>query len=199
MSTVYVLEVHPYKRKRKPFGSGYEAYSTYWRFKGEESLVRARAAYLKRKGYKTVFYPDEYVRSNVYRALFFRTHKPDAGGKYHCVYCGRRLKEAQVTVDHVIPVSAVKYDKKLQRRVGNGGMNSPQNLVSACFKCNSKKGSSTALKWRVKARLGRHRWVFVLRNTVIAVLIAAAVILLCRRFGIGFGSLYEKLNEAKMI
>ena len=194
MSRIYILEVHPYKRKRKPFGSGYEAYSTYWRFRGEESLVRARASYLKRKGYKTVFYPDEYIRSNIYRALYFRTHKPDPGGKYHCVYCGKRLKESQVTVDHVIPVSAVKYDKQLQRRVGYSGMNSPQNLVSSCFRCNSRKGSSTALIWRLKARLGKHRWVFVLRNIAVICLAAAVAVLICRIFNISIGGIADTVK-----
>ena len=178
MSKTYVLEVHPYKKKRKPFGSGYEKYSTYWRFKGEESLVRARASYLKKKGYKTVFYPEKHIRSNIYRALYFRTHKPDALGKYHCVYCGKRLKESQVTVDHLIPVSAVKYDKRLQRKITYSGVNSPKNLVAACFDCNSRKGASTARIWRIKAALGKHRWVFVLRNILIVCLIAAAVIFL---------------------
>lgn len=194
MSTTYVLEVHPYKKKRKPFGSGYEAYSTYWRFKGEESLVRARAAYLKRKGYKTVFYPEKYIRSNIYRALYFRTHKPDAGGKYHCVYCGKRLKASQVTVDHIIPVSAVKYDRHLQRRVDYSGMNSAENLVASCFKCNSKKRSSTARKWRFKAAIGKHRWVFVLRNIFFIFLAAAAAVLVCSLFNIDIIGIYEKIR-----
>lgn len=44
---------------------------------------------------------------------------------YICVYCG---SEATV-VDHIVPKS-------------HGGLDLPSNLVAACFRCNSAKGSS---------------------------------------------------------
>lgn len=47
---------------------------------------------------------------------------------YCCQYCGTRTHE--VTIDHIIPKS-------------RGGAVSWENLVSACHRCNHKKGSRT--------------------------------------------------------
>jgi 5-methylcytosine-specific restriction endonuclease McrA len=46
---------------------------------------------------------------------------------YSCVYCGDDYRR-YLTIDHVIPQS-------------KGGKNTWDNLVTACFKCNNKKGS----------------------------------------------------------
>jgi len=48
--------------------------------------------------------------------------------KYQCQYCGK--KTHALTIDHVIPKS-------------RGGMDSWDNLVAACVKCNNKKGNRT--------------------------------------------------------
>jgi hypothetical protein len=47
---------------------------------------------------------------------------------FRCMYCGRKMGEVQLTVDHFVP---------LQR----GGMNNEKNYVSACRRCNTRKGS----------------------------------------------------------
>jgi len=47
-----------------------------------------------------------------------------------CQYCGTVPGRQQLTVDHVIPRS-------------RGGAHSWQNLVTACKRCNQKKGSNT--------------------------------------------------------
>ncbi len=48
-----------------------------------------------------------------------------------CVYCGAALEEnTQLTLDHVRPVS-------------KGGDNKAGNLVTACSRCNSSRGSRT--------------------------------------------------------
>lgn len=44
-----------------------------------------------------------------------------------CQYCGKKLKESEITLDHIIPRS-------------RGGRNNWQNLATACPECNSKKG-----------------------------------------------------------
>ena len=46
-----------------------------------------------------------------------------------CRYCGAKAPEAQLVVDHVIPVSL-------------GGLDSADNLVTACRDCNAGKGST---------------------------------------------------------
>ncbi len=47
-----------------------------------------------------------------------------------CLYCGEQFARPQLTRDHVIPLS-------------RGGLDIWENVVSACFQCNSRKGSRT--------------------------------------------------------
>ena len=56
-------------------------------------------------------------------ALFARDH-------YLCLYCGCDYPRAALTRDHVQPVS-------------KGGQDVWENVVSACFHCNSRKGNRT--------------------------------------------------------
>lgn len=49
---------------------------------------------------------------------------------YLCLYCGNRFNRPQLTRDHVMPVS-------------RGGRDCWENVVSACFACNSRKGNRT--------------------------------------------------------
>ena len=47
---------------------------------------------------------------------------------YQCQYCTKKFPELELTLDHIIPKS-------------RGGENTWENLVTACKKCNQKKGS----------------------------------------------------------
>jgi len=47
---------------------------------------------------------------------------------YNCVFCGRRAKQVQLEVDHIVPFS-------------KGGSNDPSNLQTLCFDCNRGKGA----------------------------------------------------------
>ena len=47
---------------------------------------------------------------------------------YQCQYCAKKFPELELTLDHIIPKS-------------RGGQNTWENLVTACKKCNQKKGS----------------------------------------------------------
>ena len=47
-----------------------------------------------------------------------------------CLYCGRECHRPQLTRDHVLPVS-------------RGGRDVWENVVAACFQCNSRKGNRT--------------------------------------------------------
>lgn len=47
-----------------------------------------------------------------------------------CLYCGREFHRQQLTRDHVVPVS-------------RGGRDVWENVVAACFQCNSRKGGRT--------------------------------------------------------
>lgn len=45
-----------------------------------------------------------------------------------CHYCGARLTESSVTLDHVVPLS-------------RGGEMGIRNIVMACQKCNQRRGN----------------------------------------------------------
>ncbi len=49
---------------------------------------------------------------------------------YTCQYCGQAQPSQNITIDHVLPRS-------------RGGKNTWENVVAACSKCNSRKGSRT--------------------------------------------------------
>ena len=82
-----------------------------------------------------VFYLPKALRLKKYihiprrKTMFSRKniHRRD---KHTCQYCSVILPENQGTLDHVIPRS-------------RGGLNTWQNLVCCCVKCNTKKGNRT--------------------------------------------------------
>lgn len=49
---------------------------------------------------------------------------------YKCIYCGYAGSRDELTLDHVLPKS-------------RGGDDTPFNLVTACYKCNNRKGDRT--------------------------------------------------------
>lgn len=51
-----------------------------------------------------------------------------------CTYCGAGLTSTQKTADHVVPLHS-------------GGLHSIDNLVIACFDCNTRKGRKTLKRW----------------------------------------------------
>jgi 5-methylcytosine-specific restriction endonuclease McrA len=53
-----------------------------------------------------------------------------ARDEHLCLYCGRDCSRQQLTRDHVMPLS-------------QGGRDTWENVVSACFHCNSRKGGRT--------------------------------------------------------
>jgi len=65
------------------------------------------------------FYQIKFSRNNVF-------HRD----QYQCQYCKKRLSTAELTIDHVRPIY-------------HGGQSSWENVVSACKKCNQKKGHKT--------------------------------------------------------
>jgi 5-methylcytosine-specific restriction endonuclease McrA len=50
-----------------------------------------------------------------------------------CQLCGRVLREGEVTIDHIVPVSA-------------GGKNNIDNLQPSCLSCNARKGAKVAVR-----------------------------------------------------
>lgn len=55
----------------------------------------------------------------------------------HCAYCGKKLKLAKATCDHIVARS-------------KGGGNGVGNLHPACRSCNSMKGAENVESFRLK-------------------------------------------------
>jgi 5-methylcytosine-specific restriction endonuclease McrA len=80
------------------------------------SVIRLRHyVYLKRskQAKATVRRPQIYMRDS-----------------YRCQYCGEHKSASTLTLDHILPRA-------------QGGNSAPENLVTACEKCNGRKGNRT--------------------------------------------------------
>lgn len=73
----------------------------------------------------------EYVRSK--RFPRFSRYNVYLRDRYQCQYCGDQFGAADLTMDHVIPVS-------------KGGATSWDNIVSACQPCNHEKANKRGWK-----------------------------------------------------
>jgi 5-methylcytosine-specific restriction endonuclease McrA len=71
------------------------------------------------RGFKVSTRRPKFSRTNVYRR-----------DRNRCQYCGKKFKVADLTLDHVMPKS-------------KGGEMVWENIVLACFPCNSKKDNRT--------------------------------------------------------
>lgn len=123
-------------------------------------------------------------RSSDYRKAFFEAKEPNCGKKrYFCAYCGFPIRKDEVTVDHLIAVKRAQRSKfylRLLRRMGCESVNDVRNLVPACKRCNSKKGTRAG-RWVIKGLLGRSGLVWGIRWCVYLIIIAAAVNLVVSR------------------
>ncbi len=75
----------------------------------------------------TVIRLNSYVKVPFQRVMLNRKNILKRDG-YKCAYCGR--SDLPLTIDHVIPRS-------------KGGKETWENLVTACYRCNNKKGDRT--------------------------------------------------------
>lgn len=62
-------------------------------------------------------------RETITNELRFSIFKRD---NFTCQYCGKKAPDIEIQIDHIIPVSS-------------GGDNRPNNLITACYKCNLGK------------------------------------------------------------
>lgn len=123
------------------------------------------------RGLYAIAFDEKYDRSSTYRSDFIRAN-PSESGIYRCAYCGRKIPVRKMVVDHVTPVALAKRSKRIQNKfMEKEGINSVRNLVPSCRKCNEKKGTSYALKWRIKAFWGKRRWFWIIRKAVFILLL----------------------------
>ncbi len=71
-----------------------------------------------------------YIKPRTYRRVRLSRDNIFYRDNHECQYCGKHFHAKDLTLDHVMPVS-------------RGGPKSWKNLVTACHKCNHKKGSRT--------------------------------------------------------
>lgn len=78
---------------------------------------------------------------------------------YRCGYCGRVASRNRMTIDHVVPRS-------------QGGMHSWSNLITACQRCNQRKGhhrpEQVDMKLQWQPSQPSHVSLILLRNPVAA-------------------------------
>jgi len=153
-------------------------YGTFYELKNaSEEDSQQWKAYAKRNKLKIMIVAEEYTRSNDYRDTFFKTYKPAVPAKYRCAYCGRKFERKNVTVDHIFSVNALMYKqttRDLADFCGIHGANEAKNLVAACKRCNSKKGTKGGL-WIVRGFLGRSEKLWKIRKVVRIALVAALI------------------------
>ena len=71
-----------------------------------------------------------YVRINYFSKVKFSKNNIFLRDGYRCAYCGNIFNRNELTLDHIVPSS-------------KGGKKSWQNIITACKKCNNKKGNNT--------------------------------------------------------
>ena len=71
-----------------------------------------------------------YIKPKQFRRVRLSRENIFIRDNYECQYCGDEFPYKDLTLDHVMPVS-------------RGGPKSWKNLVTACHKCNHKKGNRT--------------------------------------------------------
>ena len=105
-----------------------------WRDNNRDRIARTSSAWAKNNVEKRRGYWQRYHSQKVSNAFEISNSEIEKLYKSDCFYCGT---SENITLDHVIPLS-------------RGGKHSVGNIVPACGRCNSSKGSKTIIEWRSK-------------------------------------------------
>lgn len=170
---IFTTKTKPFPKRKFP-GFHQEKENTWSAYmsakEAKRAVKRASSCNLRAR-----MYEERFERSPEYRQNFIKANPPE-NGKYRCVYCGRVIRSCDMEVDHILPVAAAKKSKKIQRKLrGKKGVNRLSNLVPSCHRCNMRKLDSTAIWWRIKARLGRHKMYWAMRYVCMLLLVIVVV------------------------
>lgn len=130
----------------------------------------------RRHHIKYRWYEKRWARASNYRSIFFKYYEPP----YTCRYCGRKLSEKQLIVDHVIPVAQVKksaFARRLLTIRGIETVNDPRNLVAACPRCNLEKSDKMGL-WVIRGVFGESKIFKIFCYTALASFVPLVVYLI---------------------
>ena len=120
-----------YKEKIKQFGFKYNPDCQNWEksVNSDEELQEIEQFCGKRG---LAFISPFTKRSNSYRDNFFNNNPPiDKRGRYRCVYCGRKLKQSKVSVDHLVSVyrsQISQQSRNMLRKMDCESVNDIKNL-----------------------------------------------------------------------
>lgn len=173
---------HTYKYRKKLFNFGLRFESGKWRLRTSETdLINEIYRFCKRKHLHFECIDDRYVRSTDYRKKFISQYEKKNGKYYRCAYCGKRLTERSMTVDHIIPIDKVQHQKSYRRLMKLAGIydiNDIHNLAPACERCNKKKGRELkgyflkGITGRTYSGVVKRRWI----KAVLSICIIAAIV-----------------------
>lgn len=154
-------------------------YSTFYELRNAtEEEVKQWKDFAKTNRLKIMSVSEAYTRSGDYRDTFFKTYKPTVPAKYRCAYCGRKFERKHITVDHIFAVNSLMYKQTTRdfaEFCGIHGANEPKNLVAACRRCNSKKGTKGGL-WIWRGFIGRSEKIWKIRKTMKAVIVCIIIL-----------------------
>lgn len=98
------------------------------------------------------------IKLNQYIKIPFRKIEPTRRNilkrdDFRCQYCGK--KGIELTLDHIIPKS-------------RGGLDVWDNLVTACHRCNNKKGNHTPEEASMKllSKISKPNYILFLKQTI---------------------------------
>lgn len=192
------MEIRIYDKKNKTYEFkkalkklGFIRNKNYWVKECDKNEAEQARYFCEKYNLEYAPIKKEYVRSDNYRAVFFKYNNGIFSKRmhYHCAYCGKIKKKQDITIDHLIPINNVlhgKHSHYWRRKLWKSqisDINDYHNLVPACAKCNQKKGSKAGL-WVLRGRIGSNFifWCFY-RVIQVMIIIGFIVFLFNMLFG----------------
>ncbi len=109
---------------------------------------------------KVIHCEAKWGRGSSARKRFLKYNKPGIDGYYRCSYCGGRIPNGKLQIDHILSINNLTHrqtTRDLALSMGITRSDSPKNLVATCRSCNQKKDTKGG-GWIALAAFGRTKW-----------------------------------------
>lgn len=178
-----------YKYRMKLYDFGLRYTNGKWKLNtSSKQIAESIYRYCKRKKLYCEVIDDKYVRSGDYRKNFLQHYKKKDGKYFRCAYCGKKLTNIDMTVDHILPIDKAQHEswcRAAMRLFGIQNINDVKNLAPACDRCNKKKGKKVrgyllnGMTGRTYSGVIRRRWIkfFLILTVLIGIAYCALVFL----------------------
>lgn len=167
---------YPYRKKL--FKMGFQYQNGKWvKQSFSDSEEKHTERFCKKKRLRFKKYDEKYERSNGYRKTFISNYETK-NGMYRCAYCGKKMSQDYMTVDHIISVYKAQNEfsgKLLMKILRAKTVNDVKNLTPACEKCNRKKGRNIE-GYLINGLTGRTYKGVVIRKTFKVVLVISIIV-----------------------